>query len=167
MGGEAKSSVQKKRSLFFMIRLICFTLTLNLLGPLNNLCVWVPAHTLSHIPVCDPVTIAPQAPLSMGFPRQENRSGLPFPSPGDLPDPGVEPASLVSSALAGGYSLPLRCLEIPLNDWFLYFLRKYVFIPLFIIPAYLYYQIHAHLRDIFGSFSDHLNKASYTKCSVF
>ena len=73
----------------------------------------------------------------------------------------------VSSALAGGYSLPLRCLEIPLNDWFLYFLRKYVFIPLFIIPAYLYYQIHAHLRDIFGSFSDHLNKASYTKCSVF
>ena len=34
-----------------------------------------------------------QAPLSMGFPRQEYWSGLPFPSPGDLPDPGIEPRS--------------------------------------------------------------------------
>ena len=42
-----------------------------------------------------------QAPLSMGFSRQEHWSGLPFPSPGDLPDPGIEPASLVFLALAG------------------------------------------------------------------
>ena len=35
----------------------------------------------------------------MGFPRQEYWSGLPFPSPGDLPDPGIEPASPVSPAL--------------------------------------------------------------------
>ena len=41
-----------------------------------------------------------QAPLSMGFPRQEYWSGLPFPSPGTLPDPGTEPTSLKSSALA-------------------------------------------------------------------
>ena len=40
-----------------------------------------------------PWTIAYQAPLSMGFPRQECWSGLPFPSPGDLPDPGIEPGS--------------------------------------------------------------------------
>ena len=53
--------------------------------PLNDLCMYVHAHTLRHIPVCDPMTVAPQAPLSMGFPRQENRSGLPFPIPGDLP----------------------------------------------------------------------------------
>ena len=39
-----------------------------------------------------PWTIAHQAPLSMGFPRQEDCSGLPFPSPGDLPDPGIESA---------------------------------------------------------------------------
>ena len=38
-------------------------------------------------------TIARQAPLSMGFSRQEYRSGLPFPSPGDLPNPGIEPGS--------------------------------------------------------------------------
>ena len=37
--------------------------------------------------------IAHQAPLSMGFSRQEYWSGLPFPSPGDLPDPGIEPRS--------------------------------------------------------------------------
>ena len=41
-----------------------------------------------------------QAPLSMGFPRQEYWSGFPFRSPGDLPDPGIEPAS---PALAGGF----------------------------------------------------------------
>ena len=38
-------------------------------------------------------TVAHQAPLSMGFSRQEYRSGLPFPSPGDLPNPGIEPKS--------------------------------------------------------------------------
>ena len=40
-----------------------------------------------------PWTVAHQAPPSMGFSRQEHWSGLPFPSPGDLPDPGFEPRS--------------------------------------------------------------------------
>ena len=40
-----------------------------------------------------PWTVVYQAPLSMGFSRQECWSGLPFPSPGDLPDPGIEPGS--------------------------------------------------------------------------
>ena len=40
-----------------------------------------------------PWTVARQAPLSMGFSRQEYWSGLPFHSPGDLPDPGIEPTS--------------------------------------------------------------------------
>ena len=43
--------------------------------------------------LCDPWTVAYLAPLSMGFPRQEYRSGLPFPSSEDLPDPGIEPGS--------------------------------------------------------------------------
>ena len=46
-------------------------------------------------------TIARQAPLALGFPRQEYWSGLPFPSPGDLPNPGIEPGPLTSPALAG------------------------------------------------------------------
>ena len=45
-----------------------------------------------------PWTVAHRAPLSMGFPRQESWSGLPFPSPGDLPNPGVEPASPIQLA---------------------------------------------------------------------
>ena len=49
-------------------------------------CVWLFAT---------PWTVAYQAPLSMGFSRQEYWSGLPFPSPGDLPDPGIEPRSPV------------------------------------------------------------------------
>ena len=47
-------------------------------------------------------TVACQAPLSMEFFRQEYWSELPFPPPGDLPHPGIEPVSLTSSALAGG-----------------------------------------------------------------
>ena len=48
-------------------------------------------------------TVAHQAPLPMEFSKQEYWSGLPFPTPGDLPDPGIQPASLVSPALAGGF----------------------------------------------------------------
>ena len=48
-------------------------------------------------------TVAHQAPLSMGFSRPEYCSGLPFPTPGDLPNPGIKPMSLASPALAGGF----------------------------------------------------------------
>ena len=50
-----------------------------------------------------PWTVAHQAPLSTGFPRQEYWSGLPFPPPRDLPDPGIKPMSLGSPAFAGRY----------------------------------------------------------------
>ena len=50
-----------------------------------------------------PWTVVHQAPLSMEFPRQEFWSWFPFPPPGDLPDPGVEPESLTSPALAGRF----------------------------------------------------------------
>ena len=50
-----------------------------------------------------PWTIAHQIPPSMGFSRQEHWGGLPFPSPGDLPNPGIEPMSLMSPALASGF----------------------------------------------------------------
>ena len=52
-------------------------------------------------------TVVHQVPLSMGFSRQEHWSGLPCPPPGDLPDPGIQSASLMSPALAGD-SLPLE-----------------------------------------------------------
>ena len=55
----------------------------------------VKVKVLSRVPLlATPWTVAYQAPPSMGFSRQEYWSGLPLPSPGDLPDPGIEPGSL-------------------------------------------------------------------------
>ena len=55
---------------------------------------WVKVKSLSRVWLfVTPCTVALQAPLSMGFSRQEYWSGLPFPSPGDLPDPGIKPRS--------------------------------------------------------------------------
>ena len=62
------------------------------------------ACVLSRVRLCvTPWNVACQAPLSMGFPRQEYWSGLSFPSAGDLPDPGIKPTFLVSPALASGF----------------------------------------------------------------
>ena len=52
--------------------------------------------------LCDPWTVAHQGPLSLGLPRQEYWSGLPWPSPGHLPHPGIKPASH-ASVLASGF----------------------------------------------------------------
>ena len=50
-----------------------------------------------------PWTVARHTPLFMGLSRQKYWSGWPFPSPGDLPDPGIKPVSLASPALAGRF----------------------------------------------------------------
>ena len=60
-------------------------------------------------------TIAHRVPLSMAFSRQEYWSGLPFPPPGDLPDPGIQSASPVSPALAEGF-FTTRHLGSPLRS---------------------------------------------------
>ena len=65
---------------------------------------------LNHVPLCaTPWTVALQAPVSMGFSRQEYWNGLPLPSSGDLPDPGIKP---LSPALQAD-SLPLSHLGSP------------------------------------------------------
>ena len=80
---------------------------------------------LSHIQLFAALwTVAHQAPLGMGFSRQECWSGLPFPTPGDLPNPGIEPTSPI---LAGRF-LPLAppgkadpefclCLGVEITAW--------------------------------------------------
>ena len=76
-----------------------FQPTPHLCGPMH-LCVCV----LSWVRLfATPCAVAHQAPLSMGFLRQEYWSGLPFPTPGDLPNPGIKPTSLVFPALRGGF----------------------------------------------------------------
>ena len=66
---------------------------------------WVGAGSLSHVWLFfeSPWTVAHQAPLFMGFSRQEYWSGVPFPSPRHLPDPGIKLVSLVSPSLAGRF----------------------------------------------------------------
>ena len=69
-------------------------------------CVCVCMHTPSISPIQlfgTPQTVALQAPLSVGFSKQEYCSGLPFPPLGDLPNPGIETVSPVSPALASGF----------------------------------------------------------------
>ena len=68
---------------------------------------------MSHF--ATPWTVAHKAPLSMEFPRQEYWSGLPFPSPGDLPDLGIKPTSLLSHWQAD--SLPLSHQGSPKIHW--------------------------------------------------
>ena len=63
-----------------------------------------------------PWTVAHQAPLSMGFSRQEYWSGLPYSYPRDLPDPGTEASSPKSAALAGGFFTTSATWEAPLSD---------------------------------------------------
>ena len=67
---------------------------------LSQLCVLNISVVSNSVNVC---TIAHQAPLSMALSRQEYWSGLLCPSPGDLPDPRIEPACLASPALPGGF----------------------------------------------------------------
>ena len=62
----------------------------------NSLSMWVCTKPLESCPTLWPWTVTCQAPLSMGFSRQEYWSGLPFPSPGDLPNSGIKLMSLMS-----------------------------------------------------------------------
>ena len=68
------------------------------------LCVCVCARTHCHVQLFVIAwTVAHQAPLSLGFSRQEYWSGLQFLSPRDLPDPGIKPMSLASLSSVGGF----------------------------------------------------------------
>ena len=91
--------------------LLCTTHLVVVIWSLN--CVWL---------LLTPWTVACQAPLSMGFPRQEYWNGLPFPSPGDLPNPGIKRATPALQLDA----LLLRQQGSPQGTWL------YAFMPNFI-----------------------------------
>ena len=70
-----------------------------------DVCRW--CESLNRVQLCETLwTVARQTPLSMEFSRQEYWSGLPFPSPGDLPVPGIEPRSPTLQADALPSELP-------------------------------------------------------------
>ena len=85
-------------------------------------------------------TVAPQAPLPMGFSRQEYWSALPFPPPGDLSDPRIEPASVTSPALAGRFFTTNRSLSMEMIIWFLSF-----FSLVWCVNWYVYIETALHL----------------------
>ena len=75
---------------------------------------------------CNPMTAAHQAPLSMGFSRQEYRNGLPCPPPRDLPDPEIEPLSFASPALAGRFFTTSVIWEVLIFLMPIYHLKKFL-----------------------------------------
>ena len=102
-----------------------------------DICICCCACVQSSLTLHDPWTIAHQAPLSMGFPRQEYWNGLPFPPPGDLPNPGIELTSLVSPASAGRFFTtmpPYVCIY------------KYIHIYIYILHVhtaiFIYFWLH-------------------------
>ena len=89
------------QNVHFQVKRICLTVSL----------------LFSHQVVSDsatPWTVACQAPLSMEFSRQEYWNGLPLPTPGGIPDPGIKPVSLPSPSLAGGFFTVSATWEAPL-----------------------------------------------------
>ena len=117
--------------------------------PLSHIdTAWV--CVLGHVQLfATPWTVARQAPLSMEFSRQEYWSGLPFPIPGDLPNPGIKPTSLSSPVLAGWLFTNCTTLEAPScllyspiqSLLYLLFSSVALFIYLFLIEGWLLYSI--------------------------
>ena len=114
---KAHNGLTEKIVLWFPVywcRVSSFRAFLTLVVFLFNFCVCVCVcvwKSLSHFWLfTTPWTVAHQTPLFMEFSRQEYWSGMPFPSPGDLPDPGIKP----KSPAFGAVSLPPEPLEKPL-----------------------------------------------------
>ena len=103
------------------------------------ICTWVLSCSVVSSYSVAPWTVASQASLSMEFPRQEYWSGLPFPSPGVLPDSGIEPWEdpLASSALAGRFFI----VELPGKTLFMYILL----FPYFkVVVKSMWHKIYHH-----------------------
>ena len=116
-----------------------------------------------------PWTVAHRAPLSMKFSRQEYRSGLPFPSPGDLSDPGTEPRSPTLEA----DSLPSEPAGKPHNNWFIHsFVHSFtqqVFIKSLNMYSYileLYWSIYPIMEQKYfkKEIPDSLKKQTWIYC---
>ena len=110
----------------------CTTLERNVNKGRSYRCRVAAVKLLQSCPtLCNPMDVAHQVPLSVESPRQEYWSGLPFPSPGDLPDPGIKLRSLMSPALAGGFFITRA-------TWEVYCMIKTVWFSLKCIRMYLY-----------------------------
>ena len=131
-----------------------------------DLCVHVKLLQLCPA-LCHVMDVTYQAPQSMGFSMQENWNGLPRPTLGDLPDPGIEPESLMSPALAGGLFTTNATWEAPFISISLYCL--YLSISLLFLSFYLSISVFYFCLSISVLFlSIHLSCLSiyHLYCSV-
>ena len=116
------------------------------LDTLIHVCVHV--KSLSRVRLfVTPWTVVRQAPLCMGFSREAYWSGFPFPSPGDLPDSGIEPVSLSSPALAGGFFTTSATWAAPVVHTYLL-----IYIHTYVRPVlYMCVRMHARVCSIASS----------------
>ena len=109
----------------------------------NPVCVCMPSHFIHFWLFVTLWTVAHQAPLSMEF-SMEYWSGLPFPTPGDLPDPGIEPTCVTSPALAGCFFTTSATWEAPtqldsiLKSRAITLLTKVHLVKAMVFPAVMY-----------------------------
>ena len=131
--------------------------------------IWAPPLLYPHVLwlFMALLTVAHKAPLSMGFSRQEYRSGLPFPPSVDLPNPGIKPVSLMSPALVGRffttsttwevpYTQELVVKHLPIHNHFHY-----------ISLARIYSHGHTYLQGKLGHVVFHLNILSLVTLTFY
>ena len=117
-------------------------------------------------------TVVYQVPLSMGFFQQEYWSGPPFPPPGDRPNPGMEPTSLASPALADRFFTTSATWEAQSNLWrtvklFLQWLYQFTFpleVSIILYPLALYFNYLIILSKM--SLASTKQKINFTKFNV-
>ena len=116
------------------------------LGDASDMCVLV---TQLCPTLVTQLSIVFQAPLSMGFPRQESWSGLPFPSPGDLPDPGIDPMSLAlqddSLPLSSREAILAVACQIYQNEVLLDCVKIMASFVFFFLPSFLFSSLPSFL----------------------
>ena len=134
--------------------------------------VWNSVCVLSCVQLfTTPWTVADQAPPSMGFSRQEYWTGLSCPPPGDLPNQGIKPTSLMSLALADGFFTISPTWESPTQPYYLSicvswrrreFIREFIRDPASIFSSPLLYSL-AYVT-VFVTYKFHKTPSSWGQC---
>ena len=135
------------RYLFLICCLIFYLTNGGCFFLITHVCMLHAKSLQSYPTLCDPMDCSLQIPLSMGFSRQEYWSGLAFPSPGDFPDPGIKPTSLMSFCLGrqvlfhlchlGSPFITQMTLNFMLSEW------SIVSFGCCILPAFLRMRTYA------------------------